>query len=80
MRVCYRNIPRLARRSFCREGASLMPSPKNPTICPRSRRAKSIRVLCAGHTRANTLALFNAWASAISVIPSIRGSSHGPLA
>ena len=36
------------------DGASLMPSPINPTTCFFCRKARMIRCLCAGETRANT--------------------------
>ena len=38
-----------------RAGPSLTPSPRNPTACPPSRSAATIRALCVGASSANTL-------------------------
>ena len=40
----------------CSDGASLMPSPRKPTTCPRRFSARMIRFFCAGETRAKTVA------------------------
>ncbi len=55
----------------CSEGASLMPSPRNPTTCPCALRARMIRCFCAGETRANTRVCSATRASAASSMPSI---------
>ena len=54
----------------CSEGASLMPSPMNPTAWPLCLRAKRIRFFCAGDMRANTLVSSTSCPSAGSVIRS----------
>ena len=49
-------------------GASLMPSPRKPTVCPRDWSAVMIRSLCAGETRAKSVAPSAAASSSASVI------------
>ena len=49
-------------------GASLMPSPMNPTVCWRDCSAVMMRCLCAGETRANSVVFSAASASCSSVI------------
>ena len=53
-----------------RAGASLMPSPRNPTTCPAPCRVLMTRCLWAGDSRANRVALSAASASSASDIPS----------
>ncbi|MNR14708.1 hypothetical protein D3C85_1311970 [compost metagenome] len=61
-------IPTSAAR---RAGASLMPSPMNPTVLPWARRLRTMRSLWAGVRRANTLASRTASASCASSMASI---------
>ena len=54
----------------CSAGASLMPSPINPTTCCLSWSARMIRCLCAGESRAKMWVVSKASASSSSVIVS----------
>ncbi|MNY12878.1 hypothetical protein D3C86_1459830 [compost metagenome] len=54
-----------------RAGASLMPSPMKPTVSPCARRLRTMRSLCAGVSRANTLARRTATASCASSMASM---------
>src|SRR6266508_3701471 len=45
------------------DGASLMPSPRNPTTCPRRFNETRMRFFWAGETRAKTSVSSAAWAS-----------------
>src|SRR5262245_35030807 len=56
-----------------RAGASLMPSPTQPTTWPRERSANTIRFFCVGDTRANTVVRSATAASAGSDIRSTSG-------
>ena len=53
-----------------RAGASLMPSPMNPSTWPRLWSARMMRSLWAGTSLANTLAVLAASASSASLIVS----------
>ena len=52
----------------CSEGASLIPSPMNPTTWPRCFNASRMRFFCAGDTRAKTVVSSTTCAKATSVI------------
>ena len=67
----------------CSAGASLMPSPMNPTTCPLPCSARTIRCLWAGERRAKSVVFSAASASSASVIfstasPSSMGSGIEP--
>lgn len=59
----------------CRAGRSLTPSPRNPVVCPEVRSAATIRALCPGVQRANTVARSAVRASSASVSASISSAA-----
>ena len=67
----------------CNAGASLIPSPMNPTTCPLPRRRRTIRCLWAGVSRAKSVVFSAASASSASDIfstasPRSIGSGSSP--
>ena len=57
-------------------GASLMPSPMNPTTWPLARKARTMRSLCSGVNFANTSCTSTACDSASSLMRSTCGPSN----